>query len=196
MSLYVLSGKYKGHKLFTPQRKETRPATSLLRKMVFDSCQMHIENARVLDLFSGSGAMGIEALSRGAHFVTFNDMSEMCIEVIKENLKKIHQKTTFEIYKEDAFILLERLKSTPAYDLILLHPPYPIGFPGYVRLITALHKQSHLTHDDTLIFLEIPGQLELQLSPIIAAHFQILKTKSRSTWTLFILKKMPASSMD
>ena len=68
MALYVLSGQYKGFKLATPKRRETRPATSLLRGMVFDSCQDIIEGARVLDLFSGSGAMGIEALSRGASY--------------------------------------------------------------------------------------------------------------------------------
>ena len=186
MTLYILSGKYKGFKLVTPKRRETRPATSLLRGMVFDSCQELIDGARVLDLFSGSGAMGIEALSRGAAFVTFNDLSEECVKASRANLKIIGKENEGEVFRIDAFSLLDRLKQEP-YDLILLHPPYPIGLSGYTRLIEQLGQKKHLYSPSTHLFLEIPGQLEKSLTLLIEKHFNIIKCKSRSTWALFHL---------
>ncbi len=184
MALYVLSGKYKGFKLAAPKRRETRPATSLLRGMVFDSCQEITEGARVLDLFSGSGAMGIEALSRGASFVTFNDLSQECVETIRQNLKIIDRVDAGEVFKVDAFSLLERLKKDP-YDLILLHPPYPIGLAGYTRLIDLITTKKNLYSENTHFFLEVPGKLEKTIAPLVENSFKIIKCKSRSTWALF-----------
>lgn len=186
MTIYILSGKHKGRKIATPQRIETRPATSLLRKMVFDSCQFKIPNARVLDPFAGSGAMGLEAISRGASFVTFNDLSGECIETIKKNLTSI--KENGEVFQMDAFALLENLNPEKPYDVVLLHPPYPIGSEGYEHLIEIIYKREDiLFSDDASIYLEIPGKLEKHLTPILEERFHIKKCKSRSTWALYHL---------
>ena len=187
MVVYVLSGKYKGQKVLTPDRVETRPATSLLRSMVFDSSQTFIEGANVLDLFAGSGAMGIEALSRGASSVTFNDLSGDCIEAIRENLNRIDATSDAEVINSDAFSVLENIPSTPQFDLILLHPPYPIGYDGYLHLIELMSKRKDILTPDAHIFLETPGKIEKELTTIIEIHFKIKKCKGRSTWSLFHL---------
>ncbi len=192
MSIYVISGKHKGRKIETPARRETRPATSLLRGMVFDSCQTIIQDANVLDLFAGSGAMGIEALSRGAGFVLFNDLSGECNEAIRKNLLTLDEVKKAQVFQTDAFSLLESISDERKYDLVLLHPPYPIGIEGYTRLILLLSTKLSIVADDGVIFLEIPGKLQKELTPLIEKHFSIKKCKSRSTWALFtLLKTLP-----
>lgn len=187
MALYVLSGMHKGAKIMTPNRLETRPATSLLRGMVFDSCQLLIEDARILDLFSGSGAMGIEGLSRGANFVTFNDLSPECTKIIHANLRHLHLEDKADVLTLDSFQLLTRLQPPLPYDLILLHPPYPIGVEGYTRLLELVHTRADLLAEGGRIFLEVSGPLDKALAPVIERLFHVHKRKGRSTWILYQL---------
>lgn len=128
----------------------------------------------------------MEAFSRGASFVTMNDLSGECVETIRKNLAQVGE--VAEIYQMDAFALLETLQVEKPYDIILLHPPYPIGEEGYLKLIETLKSRKEvLCHEETSIFLEVPGKLEKALTPVIKEAFHIKKCKGRSTWALFHL---------
>jgi len=159
--LRILGGSLKGHPIKTPKTLATRPVTSLLRKSMFDTCQFFIENARVLDAFAGSGAIGLEALSRGASFAYFIDTNPIAIRCIKENLESLKLSAQARLLKQDAFQFLETYEGDP-FDILFLDPPYPIGLPGYTRLIEIL-SSSKAVIPSSHIFLEAPSKLSLPL---------------------------------
>jgi 16S rRNA (guanine966-N2)-methyltransferase len=185
MTLKILAGSLKGRTIKIPKTASTRPITSLLRKSIFDTCQFFIENARVLDLFAGSGAIGIEALSRGACFACFIDNGQIAIECIKENIKTLQLSHRSLILKKDAFIFLEDFDKDP-FDILFIDPPYPIGQEGYEKLVTLLAK-SKVLHQESKLFLETPSPIAASLAPIITSQFVIRKEKKSSTTTLFQL---------
>ena len=87
----VLAGIYKSKKIATINSSETRPMMSKVREAIFNSIQFMIEGKDVLDLYSGSGSLGIEALSRGANYVTFVELSKECILILKKNIEKLRR---------------------------------------------------------------------------------------------------------
>ena len=120
----VITGKAKGHPLKFPKGAPTRPATDLVRGAIFSILENRPDTAwdYVLDLFSGSGAMGIEALSRGAGQADFVDRDPRCCSIIKENLEKTRLAEQARVYCTNvnkALGLLDR-----EYDLVLMDPPY------------------------------------------------------------------------
>jgi len=119
----VIAGKVKGHRLKAPKRTATRPATDLVRGAIFSILETTTSNwARVLDLFSGSGALGIEALSRGAGWVDFVEHEPRCCSIIKENLEKTKLTTQAHIYCCSVAKALSFLDQE--YNIILMDPPY------------------------------------------------------------------------
>jgi len=126
--LRVISGTAKGHKLKTLKTDKTRPTSDKVKGALFNIIMGYIQDAEVLDLFAGTGNLGIEALSRGAKEVVFVDKSEECIKIIKENLihTKLLEKAT--IIKGDVSEVLKKLSlEGKKFDLIFLDPPYNKG---------------------------------------------------------------------
>jgi len=119
----IIAGKAKGHQIKAPKRRATRPATDLVRGAIFSILETMVSNwGQVLDLFAGSGALGIEALSRGAGWVDFVEHSPQCCGIIKQNLEKTKFTAQAHIYccsvaKALAFLDKE-------YNIILMDPPY------------------------------------------------------------------------
>ncbi|MBM3198269.1 MAG: 16S rRNA (guanine(966)-N(2))-methyltransferase RsmD [Chlamydiae bacterium] len=150
MSLHVLAGIYKGRPLKTPKGPLARPTTALLRKAVFDICQSKIENARFLDLFACSGAMGIEALSRGASHATFVEKDRSSLRILEENISLLNLQSQASFFCQDVFAFLS---SPPpfTFDLIYLDPPYALT--SCEKLLLLLDK-SPLLSPDALVFLE------------------------------------------
>ncbi len=122
MTLRIIAGTFKGRLLKTPKNGATRPTQGMLRGAVFNICQNQIEKARFLDLFAGSGAMGFEAISRGAVHVTLVENQRQAIACIKENMKALHVESQVSLFTLDALQALKFL-STP-FDLIYIDPPY------------------------------------------------------------------------
>jgi 16S rRNA (guanine(966)-N(2))-methyltransferase RsmD len=119
----VITGTAKGHHLKFPKGTRTRPATDLVRGAIFSILENTAENwSQVLDLFSGSGALGIEALSRGAGWVDFVEMEPKCCDIIRENLEKTGLSEQAHIYCCNVFKALSLLNKE--YDIILMDPPY------------------------------------------------------------------------
>ncbi|MFC1984038.1 16S rRNA (guanine(966)-N(2))-methyltransferase RsmD [Chloroflexota bacterium] len=119
----VIAGKAKGHQLKAPKRAATRPATDLVRGAIFSILENITSDwTQVLDLFAGSGALGIEALSRGADWVDFVEHAPRCCAIIKQNLEKTKLGAQAHIYccsVAKAFSFLDK-----EYSIILMDPPY------------------------------------------------------------------------
>lgn len=123
--LRIIGGAFKSRLLKTPKSQQTRPTSSLVRKAFFDICRNEVVDARFLDLYAGSGAMGIEALSRGASHATFVDFHKQAIQCLKENIKMLQLEEQSTILMKDALTALKALKNRGAlFDLIYIDPPY------------------------------------------------------------------------
>lgn len=115
----VISGKARGKKLKEPSDYEIRPTTDKVKESLFNIIQFDIEGRRVLDLFAGTGQLGIECLSRGAKDCTFVDMSAEALSLVKYNLSNCGLEA--RVVRDDSLAFLKR---GGAYDLILIDPPY------------------------------------------------------------------------
>ena len=121
----VITGSARGRKLEAPQGLETRPTSDMVKEAMFNIIQFEVEEAMVLDLFAGSGQLGIEALSRGAKFAVFVDASREAQEVIRANLQSTGLAQKSRVAAMDA---LGFLKSTgDRFSIALLDPPYQKG---------------------------------------------------------------------
>ncbi len=119
----VIAGKAKGHRLKVPKGTVTRPATDLVRGAIFSILENLTDNwTQVLDLFSGSGALGIEALSRGAGWVDFVEREPRCCGIIRQNLEKTKLAAQAHIYCCSVVKALSFLNKE--YNIILMDPPY------------------------------------------------------------------------
>jgi len=119
----VIAGKVKGHRLKAPKGTTTRPATDLVRGAIFSILETTTSNwSQVLDLFAGSGALGIEALSRGADWVDFVEHEPRCCDIIKQNLEKTRLTAQAHIYCCGVAKALSFLDKE--YSIILMDPPY------------------------------------------------------------------------
>ena len=118
----VIAGRYKGRKLKAPTWEGLRPTSDRLRETLFNILAPRIDGARVLDGYAGTGAVGIEALSRGARHVTFVEQDRRAAGLIRENVAACDAAAHFTIETGDVATLLRRHPA--AFDLIWLDPPY------------------------------------------------------------------------
>jgi 16S rRNA (guanine966-N2)-methyltransferase len=132
----VIAGRYGGRTLVAPRGRATRPTADRIREALF-SILVSVDGARVLDLFAGSGALAIEALSRGAAEATLVDSSAAAIAAIQRNLTAIG--ATAELRRQQATAFLEQARTDARqYDLVFLDPPYHAAGDLGHRLSTAL----------------------------------------------------------
>ncbi|MEQ8200802.1 MAG: 16S rRNA (guanine(966)-N(2))-methyltransferase RsmD [Syntrophomonadaceae bacterium] len=121
----VISGTAKGRRLKAPPGLNTRPVTDMIKEALFNVWGSRVLDACVLDLFAGSGSVGIEALSRGARKVIFVDNSNAAVRVIRENLDHCRFQSGFDILRGDVFQALKRLVSQGLqFDLVYIDPPF------------------------------------------------------------------------
>ena len=119
----IITGKAKGIILKTPQGDATRPTAERVKEAVFSMLQFDIEDRSVLDLFAGSGQMGLEALSRGAASAAFVDKSKDAIKLIKENIEKTRLADKATVFQADYLEFIRR-NVGKAFDIIIIDPPY------------------------------------------------------------------------
>lgn len=125
--MQVITGKYRARKLVGVDGTETRPTLARVKESIFNLIQGKVESAVVLDLFAGSGAFGIECISRGAKQVFFVDESKAAINAINTNTRNISE--DFEILNLDyKAALLKFAQKSIQFDLVFLDPPYKSGF--------------------------------------------------------------------
>jgi 16S rRNA (guanine966-N2)-methyltransferase len=118
----VLGGSIRGKKLQGPRGLEFRPTMAQVKQFMFTILADRIENARILDLFSGTGSLGIDALSRGASSITFVDSSDEAVRILSRNLQTCGFEAVSRVEKRDVFRFLER--NQEPFDLIFADPPF------------------------------------------------------------------------
>ena len=154
----IVGGKYR-HRLinFPDDMAHTRPTKDRIREAVF-SALGNLDGYRVLDLYAGSGAMGIEALSRGASHATFVDISPLAVKVIKDNLTNLKvPENEYEIIKKPDIQAIDSFKEK--FDLIILDPPYEQG--EYEKIVNILFEKD-LINDHAIIVMEANRKITLE----------------------------------
>ena len=132
----IITGTARGKKIAAPAGLETRPTSELVKEAVFSMVQFEIEGARVLDLFAGSGQMGLEALSRGARSCVFVDNGKAAQRVLADNLENTGFLTVGRIVRSDALTYLRNAAGGP-FDFAFVDPPYQAGLLEKVLPLTA-----------------------------------------------------------
>jgi 16S rRNA (guanine966-N2)-methyltransferase len=119
----VIAGRFKGHRLVSFSAGHIRPTMDRIKESIFNKLAIHIEGARVLDLFSGTGSLGIEACSRGADSVVAVENNAKSIRILKENLQKLKIEAEVEVSTLDVFKYLQRYTGA-AFDIVIADPPF------------------------------------------------------------------------
>ena len=133
----VIAGKARGINLKTPDGQATRPTTDRVKEAMFSIIHFDLPGAKVLDLFGGTGQLGIEAISRGAEAAVFVDSTDKACALIRENLKHCKMENEGKVIRADYIAYLDRC--TESFDIILLDPPY-----AEVFLENAIKKISEI----------------------------------------------------
>ena len=164
----VISGTKRGAVLFSPGGDETRPTTDRVKENIFNLIQFEMNYGPVLDLFSGSGALGIEALSRGCEFCTFLDMSKSACDIIKKNITKTDFNDKSEVLNKnfEDFLNSAHLK----YSLIFLDPPYHKGYID--RALKIIGDKNILSADGIIV-------CECDYDEILAENEKFVKIKEK-----------------
>ena len=123
----IIAGSARGRQILAPKGQATRPTLDRVKESLFGILQFSLMDARVLDLYAGSGNLGLEALSRGAGYAVFNDHSRDCCEIIKKNIETLGFSDRALVLQTEALLAIERLTGGAPFDLVFLDPPYRAG---------------------------------------------------------------------
>lgn len=148
----VIAGSAKGHKLQPVPGSTTRPITDRAKEALFSILDDWIQGARVLDLFAGTGAVGIEALSRGAAHAHFVDRSRAAVRTIQANLAHCKLDEFATVEQGDSFRFLERYQGEP-FDLIYVAPPQYKGL--WRKALEAIDRRPELLDEDGIVIVQI-----------------------------------------
>lgn len=162
----VITGSARGRRLITLEGEDVRPTTDKVKEALFSIIQFEIEGRKVLDLFAGSGQLGIEALSRGAKSAVFVDLSRQAVEVIKQNLENTGFSKNAVVLNTDSIAFAAT--RAEKYDIAFLDPPYRKGL-----LQKALPLVADIMNEGGVIVCEAPFEEEI---PENAGEFNLVKT--------------------
>ncbi|BAO44955.1 16S rRNA (guanine(966)-N(2))-methyltransferase RsmD [Thiolapillus brandeum] len=149
-SIRIIGGEFRGRRLSFANLPGLRPTADRLRETLFNWLQGQVEGAACLDLFAGSGALGLEALSRGADFVRLVDQSRVVVRQLQQNLKTLQQEPRGEVVAGDALRLLSR-DADRSFDLVFLDPPFA---RDWLENACDLLEQNHWLKPRSWIYLE------------------------------------------
>ena len=171
----VIAGSAKSLRLKTLPGLSTRPTQDKIKETLFNMLYQDVVSCRFLDLFSGSGAIGIEALSRGAASCTFIEQNHDAVAIIKENLAFTHLSSCATIIKKDVLSALKALKTksnTAPFDIIFLDPPYHLGIEKAILL--ELFDSSLITQESMII---IESDKHTSFNYIKEINYTLIKEK-------------------
>lgn len=175
----VVSGKYRGLEIKGYDILGTRPTMDRVKESLFATIQRNVKNSVCLDLFSGSGALGIEALSMGASACYFVDSNKIAIKTLEENLKKLKVSEEYHLITSDYNNALDNFKNKIKFDLIFLDPPYHLNMMN--DSIKKIVEYDLLNEDGLIICEYEEGNIECDLI--------LIKEKKYGTKNISIYKK-------
>jgi len=164
--LRIIGGAFRGRRL-SPVARGVRPTTDRLRESLFNILGAQVEGSCWVDAFAGSGAIGMEALSRGAKFVLFNDRSRKALGTVEANLGKCRIDSGFQIHQADVFLLFRRLAGR-RIDFVFLDPPY--RFALHEKLLKAVAAALAQQSPQHLVLLEVHKKVG---NDVAGTHYQV-----------------------
>ena len=179
----IIAGSKRGCAIAAPKGMDTRPTLDRVKESLFGIIQFEISGKRVLDLFAGSGSLGLEAISRGAEFAYFCDLSRAASKVVKENIQKLGFTDRAKVYEcsfEAAITAIAR--SGQLIDIVFIDPPYSAGI--YTRALTALKESAILAQGAILIAEHAPG-----LPPDIPAGLAVYNSRRYGDVSLTFIRE-------
>ena len=182
----IISGTAKGTKLYTLEGLDTRPTLDRVKESLFNIIFNQIKDSVVLDLFSGSGAIGLEFASRGAKQVYLCDNSKKAFEIIQKNVTKTHLEEKVNLYNCDFKDLIKKI-SNKKFDIIYLDPPYKTDFIKIA--ICELLKNNNIT-DDSLIIAETDEEEKIIRQIEELKKIDIIDKRKYGRAHILFLKKM------
>lgn len=173
----VIAGSARRLVLKTIEGTDTRPTTDRIKETLFNMLQNELYGCRFLDLFSGSGAIGIEALSRGAKTAVFVENNARAADCIRENLKTTHLEEKAVLMKMDVFAALKKMEgSQEAFHYIFMDPPYNHGLE---REVLAYLTDSRLADKDTTVIIEASKETKEEFISLLG--WRLLRVKDYKT---------------
>ena len=172
----VISGHFKGKRILEPKDKNTRPLKDLVKESIFNiinhskKFNINIESSNILDLFSGVGSFGIEALSRGAQHVIFVENYNYVLPILKKNIEKINQKEKSEIIEKNILNEIDFKEIDQKFDIIFLDPPFKEK--NMEILIDKIYKSKILKETGIMII-----HRHSKENQILIPEFQIIEEK-------------------
>ncbi len=189
ISMRVIAGKARRLPLKTIEGDGTRPTTDRIKETLFNILQNDLYEIRFLDLFAGSGGIGIEALSRGADMACFVDNSRAACDCIRKNLAFTHLERQAEVMCCDSLTALARLEGRPPFQMIFMDPPYGKGLEDRVLQYIAGHRPSYVDGQTRII---IEMALDTVTDDLENYGFDILRIKEYKTNKhIFLALKTP-----
>ena len=179
--LRIIGGEWRGRKLRFPDAPNLRPTPDRVRETIFNWLAPMIHGARCLDLFAGSGSLGLEALSRGATFTTFVDSHKKVIQALKSHLDLLAANDKAEILSMDGVKFLNG--EAQKYDLVFLDPPYHLDFMQ--KVVPLLEENSWLA-DNAMLYLEIEKRQSL---PELPKNWKQLNEKTAGEVNYFLFQR-------
>lgn len=190
----IVGGKWRGRALQAPEGRGTRPTTDRTREsmasMVLSAFDLDLSNVRVLDAFAGSGAVGLELLSRGAMSCTFVERDRRAFGVVKRNISSLGAKPgEANLQVGDVFKLAERgvLAGGP-FSLVVLDPPYATDVELVAQFVYNMRDNGQLTSDAVILY-----ERSSDASDLAVPGFELIKSKARATTAVTLLRVQPAS---
>lgn len=178
IAMRVIAGKARRLPLKTIEGDGTRPTTDRIKETLFNILQNDLYDIRFLDLFAGSGDIGIEALSRGACQACFVDNNRAACDCIRRNLVFTHLDKQAEVFLCDAVTALSRLEGRAPFQIIFMDPPYGKGLEDQVLSYIAAHRPSYVD-EQTLFIIEMA--LEAGTDLLTEMGYEILRVKEYKT---------------
>ena len=181
----VIAGKCRSLPLKTVPGTDTRPTTDRIKETLFNILNPLLPGCRFLDLFSGSGGIGIEALSRGAKYCCYVEQNRKAVSCIRENLEFTGLKDCAGILAADVFRALEKLREEEPFDVIFMDPPYRKGLER--RVLEYLDETGACLWKDSLILVE--ASLDTDFQWIEHSGYEITRIKKYKTNAHLFLRR-------
>jgi len=180
----IIGGKARGTKLCTLEGIATRPTLDRVKESIFNIIQNDIPNSIFLDLFSGSGAIGLEAISRGAKKAILCDKSKEAINIINKNIEKTHLAEKVEVYNTDFEKCLKNIKE--AIDILYIDPPYKTD---YIEQALKILQNAEFITNETKIIVETDDE-ERIIRQIKNLNFEIIDKRKYGIAHIIFLQRM------
>jgi len=173
-SFRISSGLLRGLKFKFPSSEGLRPTKSIVKETLFNWLQFSIPGSKVLDLFSGSGSLAFEAISRGAMSVTIVEKDRIVFESLKKNSNNLITNTSIQLIKDDALNYIERIKNIK-FDIIFLDPPF---FKNYLGSCLSKMEKNQIIGKKSIIYIESEFEISVDfLKENLLSSFELKKNK-------------------